>query len=170
MIQFISNRAQYTEVTQKIQSAQRFVWIGTADIKNLHVDFQGQVVPFLKVLDFLLSNKVEIRLLHAKEPGPRFQRTFDQYPRLWDLMERQLCPRVHFKQIIVDGRWAYVGSANLTGAGMGMRSVNSRNFETGVWSSESKFVQETMDAFDAVWMGSFCSKCKLRAQCPDPIR
>ena len=31
-------------------------------------------------------------------------------------MERMLCPRVHFKCVIVDGVKAYFGSANLTGA------------------------------------------------------
>jgi hypothetical protein len=31
-------------------------------------------------------------------------------------MERMLCPRVHFKCVIVGGVKAYFGSANLTGA------------------------------------------------------
>lgn len=44
-------------------------------------------------------------------------------------MERMLCPRVHFKCIIVDGVKAYFGSANLTGAGMGAKSEKKRNFE-----------------------------------------
>ena len=38
-----------------------------------------------------------------------------------DGMERALCPRVHFKIIVFDFKTAYVGSANLTGAGLGMK-------------------------------------------------
>jgi len=37
---------------------------------------------------------------------------FDRYPRLFTRMERVLCPRVHFKCVIIDGRLAYFGSAN----------------------------------------------------------
>jgi phosphatidylserine/phosphatidylglycerophosphate/cardiolipin synthase-like enzyme len=47
-------------------------------------------------------------------------------------MERILCPRVHLKSLIIDGRFAYVGSANLTGAGMGAKSDRRRNFESGI--------------------------------------
>ena len=39
---------------------------------------------------------------------------------------------VHFKLIIIDSTIAYVGSANLTGAGMGMKSPKKRNFEAGI--------------------------------------
>ena len=28
------------------------------------------------------------------------------------------CPRVHLKTVVVDGSWMYLGSANLTGAGL----------------------------------------------------
>ena len=59
----------------------------------------------------------------AKDPGPNWRDDFDRYPTLWTAMERMLCPRVHFKCIIVDGVKAYFGSANLTGAGMGAKSV-----------------------------------------------
>lgn len=51
---------------------------------------------------------------------------------LIDAMERILCPRVHLKSLIIDGRFAYVGSANLTGAGMGAKSDRRRNFESGI--------------------------------------
>jgi len=40
------------------------------------------------------------------EPGANFRKSFDKYPLLWKNMERQLCPRVHFKHIIIDGKIA----------------------------------------------------------------
>ena len=45
-----------------------------------------------------------------------FGGNLDRYPCLFTRMERVLCPRVHFKCVIIDGRLAYFGSANLTGA------------------------------------------------------
>jgi len=51
---------------------------------------------------------------------------------LAELIERVLCPRVHFKMMIFDFEAAYVGSANLTGAGIGMKGSNKRNFEAGI--------------------------------------
>ena len=36
-------------------------------------------------------------------------------------MELQICPRCHWKMVIVDGRLGYTGSANFTGAGLGAK-------------------------------------------------
>ena len=82
----------------------------------------------MRVLSDLIERGVEIRLIHAKEPGPNFRQDFDKYPTLIEGLERALCPRVHFKIIIFDMKIAYVGSANLTGAGLGMKGENTRNF------------------------------------------
>lgn len=84
-------------------------------------------------------------------------------------MERVLCPRVHFKIIIFDFKIAYVGSANLTGAGIGMKGENTRNFEAGILSSNKDFVKNATGQFDSVWMGSFCKSCKRKKFCSDPI-
>lgn len=35
---------------------------------------------------------------------------------------RVLCPRVHFKMLVFYGKEVYVGSANLIGAGIGMKA------------------------------------------------
>ncbi|MCK5906956.1 MAG: phospholipase, partial [Flavobacteriales bacterium] len=94
-IKFITNEELYKQAIEPISKAKKFVWIGTADIKDLHVKHNGSVKSFLAVLDYLAKRKVEIRLLHAKEPGPNFRKSFDKYPMLWKAMELQLCPRVH---------------------------------------------------------------------------
>jgi phosphatidylserine/phosphatidylglycerophosphate/cardiolipin synthase-like enzyme len=84
-------------------------------------------------------------------------------------MERQLCPRVHFKHIIVDGKFAYTGSANLTGAGLGIKSPDTRNFESGIITTDPLFVSSIMSQFDNVWIGKYCKTCKRRDFCGDPI-
>ncbi|MHC5157793.1 MAG: hypothetical protein ACYSOZ_06820 [Planctomycetota bacterium] len=95
--QFITDRQIYEQVLQEqVPNAEDFVWIGTSDIKDLHVDSKGTMVPFLKVLSGLIKRQVSIRLIHAKEPGKPFRDDFDKHPNLITGMERLLCPRVHF--------------------------------------------------------------------------
>ena len=166
--EFITDRQIYERVLQEqVTKAQGFVWIGTSDIKDLHVDSNRRMVPFLKVLSGLIKNHISIRLIHAKEPGKAFRDDFDKYPNLIEGMERLLCPRVHFKCVIVDGRFAYTGSANLTGAGMGAKSPKRRNFESGIITTDKNFIEPVMTQFDSVWMGHFCPDCQRKQYCSD---
>ncbi len=168
-IEFITDRQIYERVIRKaVPSAKRFLWIATADLKDLHVHRGRRMEPFLAVLSRLLAEGVSVRLLHAKEPGPAFRRDFDAYPNLLDGLERLLCPRVHFKSVIIDGRVAYSGSANLTGAGMGAKSSRRRNFEAGFLTEAPRIVNAIMEQFDRIWMGAECEACGRRAYCADP--
>ena len=125
--------------------------------------------PFLALIAQLIKKGVEVRLIHAKEPGPNFREDFDKYPILYDGLERVLCPRVHFKMIVYDCKVAYIGSANLTGAGIGMKAETTRNFEAGILTDDPELVEQAMNQFDEVWMGKHCKKCKRRDFCADPI-
>ncbi|MBQ7175954.1 MAG: phospholipase D family protein [Victivallales bacterium] len=170
MNQFISNHEIYDKVIcALVPQAKNRLWIATADIKDMYVASpgSGEMIPFLGLLDQLLAQGVDIRLIHAKEPGPNFRQDFDRYPRLWKQMERIICPRVHFKCIIADGRKAYFGSANLTGAGLGAKSDNRRNFENGVLTDDPSLVEPLCEQFDAVWRGACCAKCTRKAFCGD---
>ena len=167
--QYIANEEHYDKVIEKIKDCKKTLWIGTADIKDLYVKDGRGTKPLLEVLSDLAKRGVEIRLIHAKEPGPAFRQDFDKYPALIDGMERALCPRVHFKIIVFDLKIAYVGSANLTGAGLGMKGEKARNFEAGVLSSNKDFVKNAAEQFDSVWMGANCKGCRRKDFCGDPI-
>ena len=167
--QYIANEVHYEKVIEKIKDCKKTLWIGTADIKDLYVKDGRGSKPLLEVLSDLAKRGVAIRLIHAKEPGPAFREDFDKYPALIEGLERVLCPRVHFKIIIFDLKTAYVGSANLTGAGLGMKGENTRNFEAGVLSSNQDFVKNAATQFDEVWMGAHCKSCKRKQFCSDPI-
>ena len=171
MTTFLSNREIYERVVCGIvPQARERLWIATADIKDMYVSTGGRdMVSFLEVLDGMLKRGVELRLIHAKEPGPNWREDFDRHPGLWEGMERMLCPRVHFKCIIVDGRMAYFGSANLTCAGMGAKSVRKRNFENGVLTDDPVLVEPVVEQFDSVWRGDFCADCGRRDFCGDPV-
>ena len=167
--EFIAGLDHYNKVLSKVATVKRSLWIGTADIKDLYVKVGSQMKPFLAVLAQLIKKGVEVRLIHAKEPGPAFREDFDKYPALFDGLERALCPRVHFKMLVFDGQVAYLGSANLTGAGIGMKGEGTRNFEAGILTDDPELVEQAMNLFDAVWMGKRCSHCKRKAYCGDPI-
>jgi len=164
----ITDREIYREVVCGIvPQAEKFLWIGTADIKNMHVERGKRMVPFLALLADLIEKNVMVRLIHAREPGPRFREEFDRRPALARGLERMLCPRVHFKCVVVDGVSVYTGSANITGAGMGARGDDARNFETGLVSTEPAIVHAVMERFDRVWRGEFCRTCRFRDGCAE---
>jgi len=166
--EFITDGEIYRRVIlDAVNKTREFLWIASSDIKDLYVRMQGNMVPFLQVLSKLVDKRVAIRLLHAKEPGEPFRRDFDRFPNLIEGMERVLCPRVHFKCVVVDGKFAYSGSANLTGAGMGAKSDRNRNFESGIITRAPSLIKAIMEQFDAVWMGKWCGACGRKKFCAD---
>jgi len=168
MFQLLFDKEIYDKfILEKIPSARKFIWIGTADIKDMYIARGTAMVPFLSVLADLIKRKLEVRLIHAKEPGPAFRKDFDKHPVLFSGLERVLCPRVHFKMIIIDGKLAYCGSANLTGAGMGAKNEKNRNFENGFITDDPKLIEQLMEQFDSVWRGSHCKKCGRKEFCQD---
>ena len=142
MLTHISNSDHYKEVVERIKSVKHILWIGTADIKDLYVEVGKEKMPFLALIAQLIRKGVEVRLIHAKEPGLNFREDFDKYPVLYDRLERVLCPRVHFKMLVFDGKEVYVGSANLTGAGIGMKAETTRNFEAGILTDDQEIVAQ----------------------------
>ncbi len=172
MHQLLLNRDIYTEFVQtELPRARQFLWIVTADIKDLHVNIDGYFQPLLEVLSDLVEKGVNVRLIHAKEPGPRFREEFDRFDSLInsDGFERILCPRVHTKAIVIDGRLAFVGSANLTGAGLGSKHEDKRNFEAGFMFDRHEDIAELMRWIDTLYLGEHCINCKRRDYCADPI-
>lgn len=169
-IQYIANSQHYNEVLARVAAVKHTLWIGTADIKDVYVKAGAAAVPLLAVLDKLVRRNVAVRLIHAKKPGPIFREEYDRFPALHASMEMTLCPRVHFKLMIFDMQTAYIGSANLTGAGIGMKSGQNRNFEAGVLTDEPSLVSAATNQFDEVWCGILCGKCGRKRYCHAPIR
>ena len=164
---YITNEEHYQDVLLKALEARRTLWIGTADLKDLHIKPGNRAIPFLQALADQIEHGLDVRLIHAKEPGPRFREDFDKFPVLATRLERMLCPRVHFKLIIIDCESAYIGSANLTGAGLGMKSPRRRNFEAGILTDDPALVEAAIQQFDDVWIGTPCETCDRTDYCTD---
>lgn len=158
-------------VLERMAQARESVLIATANVKAMLVELQaGQFRPVVDLFAQLAKRGVTVRLLHAELPSRPFRAAFDRHQRLVrGGLELKLCPRVHFKAVLVDGAWLYLGSANLTGAGLGAKGDDTRNFELGFVTEDFDTIDQVSSLFDAVWSGAPCRTCKLHGVCPDPI-
>ena len=156
----------YREVVlDKLAHARESVWIATANVKDMHVEGRSVVALFAD----LAERGVELRLLHAELPSRPFRASFEKRKRLWSGLQLKICPRVHFKAVIVDKAWVYLGSANLTGAGLGAKADGRRNFELGICTEDFDTLDRVSALFEGIWSGTECASCRLRRICPDPI-
>lgn len=157
-----------------IRSAKTSVWIATANVKDVRVEApvgtaaraRGRYMPLVDVLASLARSGVEVRLLHGGLPSGPF-RASRKGASAAIAMRR--CPRVHMKLVVVDGREMYLGSANLTGAGLGAKGEGRRNFELGAVVGDDVLLDAAQARFDRIWSGAECSGCAIRALCPKPI-
>ena len=165
--------AAHEELTRLVAKARVSVWISTANLKSTLVEApigsraraRGKYISFFETLADLAKNGVEVRVLHAGEPSRPLAADL---ARLSAIPMRR-CPRVHLKMIAVDGSSLYLGSANLTGAGIGSKGENRRNFELGILTDDTAMLDVTQARFDRIWRGAECKGCALRRVCPKPI-
>jgi phosphatidylserine/phosphatidylglycerophosphate/cardiolipin synthase-like enzyme len=169
--ELVTGRDLYRQVVlDRLIQARESVWIGTANVKEMFVEQGDNYVSMLDVFAKMAKRGVELRLLHAELPSRPFRAAFDRNASLVrGGLQLKICPRVHFKTVIVDGAWIYLGSANLTGAGLGAKSVDRRNFEVGFITEDFDTIDRMTALFQAVWSGAECGPCQVRKICPDPI-
>jgi phosphatidylserine/phosphatidylglycerophosphate/cardiolipin synthase-like enzyme len=157
-------------VLERLAQARESVWISTANVKEMQVERGERFVSILDVFSDLASRGVDLRLLHAELPSRAFRAAFDRKKKLVaGALELKICPRVHFKAVLVDGAWLYLGSANLTGAGLGAKADERRNFELGFGTEDFEIIDRTSALFESIWSGAECGACRVRELCPDPL-
>jgi phosphatidylserine/phosphatidylglycerophosphate/cardiolipin synthase-like enzyme len=145
--------------------------IATADFKAMLVPQAGggsrRAISIVEVFRHLAARGVEIRLLHAGTPSaPALHELKRALPS--NLTIRR-CPRLHAKSVIIDSRRMYLGSANLTGAGLGAKADGKRNFELGVWTESAALIDAVMEQFNTLWEGRRCKSCRRKDVCPVPL-
>ena len=173
----VSGRGHYDQVLSAVRAARTSVWIATANLKELLVEdtrasarARGRFHSVLDVFATLAGQGVELRILHAGAPSGPFRSSFDRRPTLVrGGLELRQCPRVHLKTVLIDGRLCYLGSANWTGAGLGVRGEGRRNFELGFMSRDDLLLDEVQALYQDLWEGGPCASCRLRPRCPQPL-
>ena len=181
-LSLISGKGHYESIIEPLANAQRSVWISTANLKELLVAdprlrpgrsrtrARRNYRSVLGVMDELAERGVELRILHAREPSQPFRDALDRHPRLWrGGLALRMCPRVHLKVVIIDGTRLYLGSANWTGAGLGAKGENRRNFELGVLTEDERWLDAVQDLYEQIWRGRPCKSCRLRKECEAPL-
>jgi phosphatidylserine/phosphatidylglycerophosphate/cardiolipin synthase-like enzyme len=173
-VQLLTGRALYeTVIRDGLLRARRSIWIATANVKEMFVERPGAVnkgyQSILAAFGDLADRGVELRILHAELPSRRFRAAFDRRKKLVrGGLQMKHCPRVHMKAIIVDGEQLYLGSANLTGAGLGAKGDGKRNFELGFFTDDFQLLDQVQAMYQELWDGLPCGSCQLRDLCPDP--
>lgn len=153
------------------------MWIATANLKGLRVEApvgtraraRGRYISVLDVFAELVARGVEVRILHGRPPSRPFREELALRPGLAGQLGMRECPRSHAKIIAIDGRLLYLGSANFTGAGIGARGEQRRNFELGIVTEDEHLLDVVQARFDELWSGRECAGCGLRRECPRPI-
>jgi phosphatidylserine/phosphatidylglycerophosphate/cardiolipin synthase-like enzyme len=181
-LELVGGRGHYERVVRAVMEAKRSVWIATANLKELMVEDhraapgrrrtargRSRYRSILEVFDDLAGRGVELRILHAGPPSRAFRAALAKSARLGRALALRACPRVHFKTVIVDGAFVYVGSANWTGAGLGAKGTGRRNFELGFAGADDGLLDRAQEMLDRIWRGAPCKGCKLRDVCPAPL-
>ena len=156
----------------------------TADLKAMLVPdpgvalspSRGRSAPsIIERLARMARRGVEVRVLHAGVPsGPalqqlkRIRRQLTQADSAGGITLRR-CPRLHAKAVIIDAEQMYLGSANLTGAGLGAKADQNRNHELGVWTTTPGLVDAVSQYFNRLWEGEPCVGCGRKDVCPVPL-
>lgn len=167
-------------VAGAIAQARVSVWIATANLKTMMVEApigsraraRGRYISFFETLGDLAKRGVEVCILHASSPSGPLQKELARLgeggPSGIGIAMRR-CPRVHLKMIAVDGKHLYLGSANLTGAGLGAKGEGRRNFEMGIVTDSEAMLDAAQERFDRIWRGKDCKGCAMRRACDAPL-
>lgn len=172
----IWGKDHYERVVRAIREAKVSVWIATANLKDVHVEApvgtraraRGRFASLFDELGELAARGVDVRVLHAGPPSRALSARLKGATAAKRVQLAQ-CIRNHMKMIAIDGRLLYLGSANFTGAGIGAKGEERRNFEAGILTSDDVLLDRMQGELDAIWEGRRCKACKLRSECPRPL-
>jgi len=169
-VQLVADEAHFRRVVMEgMLSAKVSLDIATADFKAMLVPRppRRRAPSIVEVFRKLAQDGAEIRLLHSGTPSESALRELKR--ALPERLTIRRCPRLHAKAVVVDCSAMYLGSANLTGAGLGAKADGKRNFELGIWTTSSALIDGVLEHFNALWEGRRCDACRRKDICPVPL-
>lgn len=154
-IEYIEDEEHFTQVFKRIAEVEHNLKIATGDLKNFRVTIEGRKgAKSMRLCDFFLSlveRGVHVQIV-CMDPFAFYWYAKDNCPQLLEhpLFDLRLNKHSHMKIFIIDDECAYFGSANITGAAIGKRSVKKRNYEVGVlvWG---EMMEKPFEHFERAW-------------------
>ncbi|MCQ2051527.1 MAG: phospholipase D-like domain-containing protein [Bacteroidaceae bacterium] len=159
-LKYISDSEHYSIVFSRMTQVAKSLKITSCNLKNFTVhgiDSNGKDVSvrFAEFLLDLCNRGVKVQIACMK-PFWFFAYIHDNLPELenhpnFDLRQQDY---MHMKVFIFDDDSAYIGSANLTGAALGLRANGKRNHEAGILAKGNDIFHDALNHFNRVWTGN----------------
>ena len=163
----------YQEVIDRICAAKSSIKIMTGDFKRFKLKptaKQGKNyndgTPFIKYLMEKAEQGVSVPIICSSPSNP-FK---DEYEDLYKQLKPKgfkicFCIRNHAKVVIIDDRVAYIGSANVTKAGLGQGVLSPGNFEAGIITENPEVIATLNVHFSKIMNGDICDGCHRAENC-----
>ena len=154
-VSYIADEEHFTQVFKRMTEVKSSLKIATANLKNFNVSIESDGIDeTLRLCDFFLSlveRGVHVQVVCMK-PFGFYNYTKEKCPQLLEnpLFELRYNGHNHMKTFVFDDEYAYIGSANITGAAIGKRAKRKRNYEAGLlmWGT---MMQEPLRHFEKAW-------------------
>ena len=165
--------SHYEEVIERICAAKSSIRIMTGDFKRFKLKptaKQGKNyndgTPFIKHLMEKAGKGIAVQIICSR-PSKSFK---EEYDALYEKIKPKnfriyFCERNHSKVVIVDNKVAYVGSANVTPAGLAQGVMSPGNFEIGILTENHQFISQLNTLFSKIMNGDYCYNCHLANKC-----
>ena len=175
----IINEDHYQEVIERICAAKSSIKIMTANFKRFRLkptEDQGyhynDGTPFIQYLMEKAVEGVSVQIICSR-PSASFTEEWQEYYQQMeepDLFEYMFCDRNHSKIAVVDDKLAYIGSANVTPAGLGQGVFTPGNFEAGILTEDPGVISSLKEFFSIIWDEKWCINCHRAEKCNEDNR
>lgn len=154
----VINDSHYDEVVKRICNAKSSIKILTANFKRFRLKptakqgvYYNDGTPFIEYLMNKAVHGVSVQII-CSNPSDSFTKEWQEYYQQMgnpDLFEYKFSDRNHAKVYIIDDEIAYIGSANVTKAGI--RQLTPGNYEAGILTDDPELVSSVKEFFFTIW-------------------
>lgn len=162
----------FQEVIKLACAAKSSIKIMTADFNRLRLKptkkqgkKYGDGTPFFDFLIEMANKGVSVEIITA-EQSVFFQDDVERANcNTSNNFSVWLCARNHAKVVIIDDKFAYIGSANVTKAGLGQPYCTPGNFEVGILTEDPEIIASLNKRFSDIKLYKFCDDCHRQKDC-----